>query len=156
VFVPPPYPSEGLAVPEFLVGADWFSLVVGIFFFNLVLSSFVVVTLPGIVFFPLSVAALAFRALLWGAIVSVVPAWLFLAALPTLILEGEAYVFAAVAGTLMGMSWVKPSWTFRRETQLSRWKAFRLSLGEGMQLYFWVVLLLIASAIVETATILLL
>jgi hypothetical protein len=157
LFVPVLYPSENLGVPDFLLGTgSLLIMVVGIFVWNLVLSGFVVVTLPGVALFPLSVAALAFRAVLWGFIVSWLPSWLVLAALPTIVLEGEAYVIAAVAGIIIGASWIKPSWAFGREKQISRWEAFRLALGEGLRLYFWVLVLLFVAAIVETATILLL
>jgi hypothetical protein len=156
LFVPGPYPSENLSAPDFLLGSGLTVMVIGIFALNLVLSAFVVVTLPGVALFPLSVAALVFRAVLWGFIVSWLPSWLVLAALPTIVLEGEAYVIAAVAGIIIGASWIKPSWAFGRERQISRWEAFRLALGEGLRLYFWVLVLLFVAAIVETATILLL
>jgi len=117
-----------------------------IFAFNLVVSAFVVVTVPGILFFPFSAAALAFRAILWGLLLYPLPSDYFLAALPTLILEGEAYVLAATAGTVTGFSWLKP------ETGFSRWEALKKGLKECAQLYIPVSLLLFIAAIVESAT----
>jgi hypothetical protein len=131
----------------------WFIMIVGIFVFNLFLSAFVIVTLPGIMFFPLSTGFLVFRAVLWGLLFYPLPASLFLDALPTLILEGEAYVVAAVAGTVAGLSWIKPSWLFKGK-ELSRLEAFKMTLKEVIQLYKLVVLLLLAAAIVETIAIL--
>jgi hypothetical protein len=111
-----------------------------------VVSAFVVVTVPGILFFPFSAAALAFRAILWGLLLYPLPSDYFLAALPTLILEGEAYVLAATAGTVTGFSWLKP------ETGFSRWEALKKGLKECAQLYIPVSLLLFIAAIVESAT----
>ena len=152
LFAPPLYSDEILASSLAPFGDGWFMMFVGIFVLNLVLSAFVVVTLPGMLFFPLSAAFLVFRAVLWGLLLYPLPAWLFLAVLPTLIVEGEAYVVAAVAGTVAGLSWVKPSWMFKTEV-LSRREALRTALSEGKHLYKAVMLLLFVSAIVETATI---
>ena len=118
----------------------------------MILSAFVAVTLPGIVFFPLSSAFLIVRAVLWGLLLYPLPSWLFLAVLPVLILEGEAYVIAAVAGTVAGLSWVKPGW-MSRGAELSRWEALKTALEEGIHLYKAVVALLFVAAIVETVTI---
>jgi len=153
LFPPPLYSGWSLMVPEFLVG-NWLTMVLGIFAFNLVLSAFVVVTLPGVVFFPLSAAALLYRAVLWGLLLYVTPTWLFLAALPTLVLEGEAYVFAAAAGTVVGVSWIKPKW-LHREEGLSRVEAFKKGFEECLRLYVFVAALLFVAAVVETATIML-
>jgi hypothetical protein len=150
LFPPPLYLDESLASSLAPFGDNWFIMFVGIFIFNVFLSAFVMVTLPGIVFFPLSAAFLVFRAVLWGLLLYPLPSWLFLAVLPTLVLEGEAYVIAAVTGTVTGLSWVKSSWVFRDE-KLSRWEALKTALKEGVHLYKGVALLLLIAAIVETA-----
>jgi len=152
VLPPPLYSHDVLSSSLAPFGDNWFITFVGIFVLNLVLSAFIVVTLPGMLFFPLSAVFLAYRAVLWGLLLYPLPSWLFLAVLPTLILEGGAYVFAAVAGTVVGLSWVKPSWMFRGE-ELSRREALKTALKEGKTLYKTVVLLLLVAAIVETATI---
>lgn len=125
----------------------------GILVTNLVLSAFVVVTIPGVVLFPLSVLILLYRAVLWGVLLYPLPRWQFLATLPTVILEGEAYVIAAVAGTTVGMAWMNPNWLYKDQT-VSRQNAFRTTVKEGTRMYGVVVLLLLAAALVETATLL--
>ena len=151
---PPPFCSVwSLMVPEVFLG-NWLTMVLGVFAFNLVLSAFVVVTLPGFVFFPLSAAALLYRAVLWGLLLYMTPTWLFLVALPTLLLEGEAYVVAAAAGTIAGFSWIKPKRPHGEET-LSRGEAFRKGLKECLGLYVLVAALLFVAAVVETATLVL-
>ena len=150
VLFPPLYLDGALASSLAPFEDNWFIMFVGIFIFNLFLSAFVMVTLPGIVFFPLSTAFLVSRAVLWGLLLYPLPSWLFLAVLPTLVLEGEAYVIAAVTGTVTGLSWVKSSWVFR-DGKLSRWEALKTALKEGLHLYKGVTLLLLIAAIVETA-----
>lgn len=150
---PPPYEGRPVEVPDFLVGVGWPVMVVGILLFNLVLSGFVVVTLPGLVFFPLSAVALLYRAFLWGVLLSQLPTPQFLAVLPTVILEGEGYVIASVAGMTLGLSWLKPDWIYEGEG-LSRSEALRKALRECGRLYIVVVVVLLLAAIVETFTIL--
>jgi hypothetical protein len=132
---------------------NWPMLFGGILVTNLVLSAFVVVTIPGVVLFPLSVLILLYRAVLWGVLLYPLPRWQFLATLPTVILEGEAYVIAAVAGTTVGMAWMNPNWLYKDQT-VSRQNAFRTTVKEGTRMYGVVVLLLLAAALVETATLL--
>lgn len=127
-------------------------MVLGIFFFNLVLSAFVVVTLPGIMFFPLSIVFLLFRAVLWGLEQYFSPTWLFLVSLPTLALEGEAYVFAATAGTIAGASWIKPNWICPEEV-ISRSESFKKASKECLVLYILVAVFLFLAAVMETITI---
>jgi hypothetical protein len=154
IFSPVPYSGQQMfTVPSFLP-RNWFLIFSFVLVFNLIVSVFTVVTLPGFFFFPLSASALAFRAILWGLLVFPVPTPLFLAGLPTLVLEGEAYVFAAAAGTTAGVSWVKSSWLYS-EKFLSRSEAFRKGLNECRSLYDFTIVLLIAAATAETAAILL-
>lgn len=153
LFPPPLYSGEPPIISWVPFGGDWFVMFAGIFVFNLVLSAFVVVTLSGVVFFPLSVAFLVFRAVLWGLLFYTLSASAFAVALPTLVLEGEAYVVAAVAGTVVGISWVKPSWLFKKK-ELSRFESLKMALNEAKHLYMAVMLLLLAAAIIETITIL--
>lgn len=152
---PPPYEAGVGWTPEFLFGDSWLLMVLGIFLFNLVLSAFIIVTLPGLVFFVLSPALLMYRAMIWGELLAFTPAVQFVAALPTLILEAEAYVLAAMAGTVLGLSWLKPEWGYRGE-RLSRREALKRAFKETWHVYFFVALILFAAAIVETVTIFLL
>ncbi|MDH5449748.1 MAG: stage II sporulation protein M [Candidatus Bathyarchaeota archaeon] len=150
--VPPPYVGVPVELPGFLSGLDWPLVVIGIFFFNLVWSSFIIVTLPGLVFFPLSAGVLVYRGFLWGLLLSQLPTSLFLVVLPTAVLEGEGYVLASVTGTILGMSWLKPDWVFKGE-EMSRLKSFKKVTNECLRLYVLVIVLLFVAAVVETFTI---
>lgn len=141
-------------VPEYFLNSGWPVMILGIFVFNLALSSFVFVTLPGIVFFPLSAGFLSYRGFLWGLLLYTSPTLLFIASLPTIILEGEAYVLAAMAGSVVGASWIKPCLAYQ-ESRLSRLEAFKKSLKECLKIYAVVAVLLFVAATVETMTILL-
>ncbi|MDH7477039.1 MAG: stage II sporulation protein M [Candidatus Bathyarchaeota archaeon] len=151
-FVPPPYEGQ---LPEFLVpylGENLSWLFFKVFLFNLVLSAFVFVTLPGLVFFPLSAVALLVRAVLWGLLLYQLPTSVFLIVLPTFVFEGEAWVLAALAGTCLGASWFKPAWMYGGEG-LSRRDALKRMLKECECVYFLVILFLLVGAFVEVLTI---
>lgn len=127
-------------------------LVVGfVFVFNLVLSGFVLVTLTGLAFFGLPVFFLCFRALLWGNLLSGLSTPSFLVVLPTLMLEGEGYVLAALAGVNLGLSWLKPNWAYRGEG-LSRLDAVKKAFMDCARIYVLVTLFLLVAAVVETIT----
>ena len=140
----PQFPVEPASI-------DFPVLLVVIFLFNLIVSSFLVVTLPGFVLFPLSVAFLVYRGFVWGVLIFASPAWIFLIALPTLILEGEGYAFAATAGALVGISWIKPKWIYQVEGE-SRTEFMKRALRESALLYVFVIALLFVAAVVEAAT----
>ncbi len=131
-------------------GRNFPLLVFSIFFINMVWSSFVFVTLPGFAFFPLSSAFLAYRACIWGFLLFHQPTWLLLIAVPTIVLEGLGYCFAAVAGTVVGVSWIKPEWVYGAEN--CRVKAFKRALKECLAVYLYVAIFLFFSAVVEAAT----
>lgn len=152
MFPPPLYNGWSPNALGVFLDGSWPFMVFGIFLFNLCVSAFVVVTLPGIVFFPLSTFFLLFRAVLWGLLIYALPIWPFVAVLPTVVLEGEAYVFSAAVGTIVGGSWVKPDWLFKDEG-LSRVDAFKRALKEGLRGYVFVAVLLFLASVVETATI---
>ena len=136
---------------QLLPFGGWLGMMLGIFIFNLIVSSLVFISLPGFIFFPLSGALLLYRAILGGFLLYTFPLRIFLMALPTVVLEGEAYVLAASGGTLVGMSWVKPVWTNR--AQSSRLEALRTMLKEFMRIYLTLAILLFAAAIAETVVI---
>jgi hypothetical protein len=152
LFPPPLFLGWFPMVPNVFVWKG-FMLAFGIFLFNLIVSAFVVVTLPGFAFFPLSAAFLLYRAVLRGLFLYSVPTWLFLVALPTIVLEGEAHVFAAVGGTIVGISWIKLKWLYSTEG-LSRGDAFKPGVRECLRLYVIVALLLFVAAVAETIVIL--
>lgn len=144
------------------VGAEVFSLevenavllLISIFLFNLILSGFVLLTLTGIGLFVLPFGFLLLRAFLWGMMIDGLSTPIFLAALPTIVLEGEGYVLAALAGIVLGLSWLKPKWVYPRE-ELSRLEAIRRSLRDCARTYVWVSVVLLLGATVETLTLIL-
>lgn len=148
----PPYEAPPVEVPEFFVRLDWPVLIVAISLFNVVLGGFVVVTLPGLLFFPLSVIVLLFRGYSWGLLLSRLSTLHFLVVLPTFVLEGEGYVIASVAGILLGLSWLKPDWAYSDEG-LSRLESLKKALRECGRIYLLVAVVLLGAAIVETVTI---
>ncbi len=127
-------------------------MVVSIFVSNLLLSSFLLVTLTGLAFPILPIGFLMLRGLLWGVLHNTLPTSLFLIAFPTLILEGEGYVLAGVAGVYLGLSWLNPRWAYKEEN-LSRADALKKALKDAMYIYVLVVVFLLAAAIVEAAII---
>jgi len=147
VFPPPVYYGEPVYVlPQFLY-SNIVLMFLFIFSFNLVVAAFGVVTLPGFLFFPLSAVLLTLRAVLWGLLLGPLPSGLFLDVLPTLVLEGEAYVLAAAVGMTIGYSWL------RRSADVSRYERFKGAFKRGMSAYVLVILFLVAAAAVESATI---
>lgn len=127
-------------------------MIVGIFVFNLVVSGFFFTTLSGLVFFAFPVGVLVLRALLWGALLNLLPTSPLLVALPTLVLEGEGYVLAAVSGINLGLSWFKPDWAYENRG-FSRLEALKVAAKECLHLYGLVAGLLFVAAVVEAVTI---
>lgn len=128
----------------------YFGLFLYIFFFNLAVSALAVITLPGFAFFPLAPATLIFRGYIWGTLLHFQPSWMLLLALPTLILEGLAYVFAASAGLIVGSSWICPKWMSK--DAITRFQTFKKGLRESAYLYVPIVLIFLTAAAVETLT----
>jgi len=126
-------------------------LLASVFFNNLVLSGFVLVTLTGLGFFGLPLFFLCLRAFFWGLLLGRLSTPLFLAALPTLVLEGEGYVLAALAGVVLGLSWLRPRLVYPGE-ELSRSEAVRRAFRECMCIYILVALILFVAAVVEIVT----
>ena len=108
-------------------------------------------TLTRLVFFILPVGFLLFRALLWGVLINSLPTPLFLASFATLILEGEGYVLAGLAGANLGLSWLKPEWIIKRG-ELSRSEAVKQTFKDCLHIYVLVALFLLVGAVVETIT----
>jgi len=151
-YPPTLYEGEPMEAPEIFLGGSLPIMVVNVFLFNLVVSAFIFVTLSGLLFFAFPVVVLMWRAALWGGLLNLLPTPLFLASLPRLVLEGEGYVLASVAGMTLGLSWLKPDWVYRSEG-LSRQEALRMSLKESVYLYVLVVVFLLVAAVVESITI---
>jgi hypothetical protein len=152
LLVPPsPYEGESDWIHVFLLGLEWPLMMLVVFLFNLVFSGFALLTLSGFVFFPLPAVVLVMRGALWGFMLTGMPTWLFLLALPTMVLEGEGYVAASVAGTVLGLSWVKPGWVY--EEGSPRGVALRKAFNEAVRLYLLVATLFLVAAIIEVVTI---
>lgn len=132
--------ADGLSLP---------SMILYIFLFNSVLAGFVLLTFSGLVFFALPFVFLFVRALLWSSLIPIFPSSVFLAAFPVFILEGEAYVLASVAGVVLGLSWLKSGWVYHGQP-LSRLESLRKGTMECVHIYIWVLILLLAGAIVES------
>lgn len=126
-------------------------LVVTIFLFNLVVGAFVLLTLMGMVLFVIPAGVLIWRGWLWSSLISQLSTSSFLLVLPTLVLEGEGYVLASVAGTVLGLSWLKPSLIFGGG-RLSRVAALMRALKEMAHLYVAVAIILLIAALVEALT----
>jgi hypothetical protein len=119
------------------------------FLVNLVLGSFVVLTLPSLVVPFAGLAIGLYRALLWGILFSPSPASALgastIAALPTILLEGEAYVLA-----MLGV-WVWWSGVVRRRD--GRWNAWKAGLRFQARLYPAVAVTLVLAAICEVLSV---
>ena len=84
-----------------------------------------------------------------GALLAGVPTSNFPLVLPTIILEGEGYVLAALAGVNLGLSWFKPEWIYKES--VSRREAVRMALRNCF--YNGLVnLFLLTAAIVEVVS----
>lgn len=149
---PPALYEGGWGVDESLTkGWGLVTLFLGIFLFNLVVSGFLLLTVTGLLFFAFPVGFLVLRAALWGFLLNRVSTPVFLVAFPTLLLEGEGYVIAGVAGVILGLSWLKPSWIGKAE--VSRRDTLKQALKECIYLYVLVATLLLVAGVVETLTI---
>jgi len=118
---------------------------------NLVLNGFVLLTLTGLGFFVLPMFLLGFKAFLWGVFLDGLSTPLFLAALPIVILEGEGYVLASLAGVNLGLSWLKPEWAYKGE-ELSRSEAVKRAFIGCAHIYVLVAVFLLVAAVVEALT----
>jgi len=134
---------------EELFNGDPFVSAFAILIFDLFFSAFVFVMLLSVAFFPLSIGFLLFRAFIWGSLLYSQPTWTLLVAIPTVILQGEAYALAALTGLLVGLSWIKPEWVYRGKS-LTRREAFNKSLEEYRMFYVFAIMFMVAGAITET------
>lgn len=138
---------------SFSLDAGFLALyIANIFASNFFMSGLLMLTLSGFVFFLFPVGFLVLRAWVWGFLLNQLSTRSFLLVIPTLILEGEGYVMAALAGIVLGLSWLKPSWIYGGKVA-SRREALRLAARECMLLYVVVVILLLLAAVVEAVTI---
>lgn len=121
-----------------------------IFGINSILGSFLTITVPNI----LGLGTLTFvvRPFLWGLIYAPInqqAAMLFIFILPTLLLEGTAYVIAFVSSIDLLLAIVKPT----ELGEKTRLKAMGRAWIYNIKSYVLVMMLLFVGAVVETVTI---
>jgi uncharacterized membrane protein SpoIIM required for sporulation len=143
-------PAESKAF--FVVKQSFPVMVMEIFFFNLILSAFVFVTLSGLAFFVLPFVFLALRGWIWGVLINGLLTSQLLTVLPVIILEGLGYVLAAMAGVNLGLSWLRPHWVYSGE-RLSRLDAIRRASKDCVYVYVLVAIFLFLAAVIETTII---
>jgi len=151
-FFPPPVPGEE---GVWVVAEVSPLLVLDIFAWNFFLSAFLLLTLSGVVFFVLPFVVIVWRGLLWGFMLNFLSTDRFFAVLPTVFLEGEGYVLAAVAGVVLGLSWLWPRLVYPGKG-LSRKDALKKAFGEAGRLFVLIGILLFVAAVIEAVSILLL
>lgn len=102
----------------------------------------------------LSTGLLLFRGFLWGLLLFCQPTWVALISLPVVVLEGFGYTLAAVAGTVVGVSWLRPKRLYVG-VNVSRIETLKQGLRESLIIYMFVALILFFAAIVETTILIL-
>ena len=118
------------------------------FVVNLFLGSIAVITLPSLVI-PFSGLLMgAYRAVLWGLLLSPTTPELRLVMIPhslVLILEGQAYILAMLAAYVQGRAFLWP----RSVGATTRRQGYGLGVKRSVRIYLLVVLLLAIAAIYE-------
>lgn len=126
------------------------SVVLTIFGINSVFGSFLSITVPNMV--GIGTLTFIFRPILWGLIyapISQPAATLLLIIIPTLILEGTAYVIAFTSSIDLLLAILKPA----KLEETSRLKAMKKAWIYNLKSYVLVLIVLFVAAVVETATI---
>jgi len=123
------------------------------FVVNLLIGSFVSITVPSLFIPFLGLALGIVRAILWGLLLSPSNPELRMAMIPhslTLILEGQAYIIALLAAYVHGKSFLLPRRSgIEAEGINSHVQGYLLGLKQTAWLYVLVVLLLAVAAIYE-------
>jgi len=136
------------AVGSAYVGGQVLQAMVLTFVVNLILGSIVWITLPSLVI-PFSGLLLgAYRAILWGLLLSPTTPELRLVMIPhslTLILEGQAYILAMLAAYVQGRAFLWP----RSVGAATRRQGYGSGVKRSVRIYLLVVLLLAVAAIYE-------
>ena len=136
------------AVGSAYVGGQVLRAMVLTFVVNLFLGSIAVITLPSLVI-PFSGLLMgAFRAILWGLLLSPTNPELRLVMIPhslVLILEGQAYILAMLAAYVQGRAFLWP----RSVGAATRRQGYGLGVKRSVRIYLLVVLLLAVAAIYE-------
>ncbi|HSK83657.1 MAG TPA: hypothetical protein VK902_09710 [Rubrobacter sp.] len=118
---------------------------------NLIVGSFVFITVPSLII-PFSGLLIGvYRALLWGLLFSpsaAVGAGLVFH-LPTIILEGQAYVLAMLAAYVQGMAFVRP----RSAGAKTRREGYREGVKRSVRIYLLVAIVLFVAAVYEAVSV---
>ncbi|MGB9978168.1 stage II sporulation protein M [Methanobacterium sp.] len=132
------------------IGAgDVIKIIVTIFAFNSILGSFLVITLPNLI--GLGTLVFIYRPLMWGLIyapTSPQATMLLVAVIPTLILEGVAYVIAFAASIDFVLAIANP----KALGEESRVKAWKKAWVYNLKSYVLVLIMLFVAAVVEAVT----
>jgi hypothetical protein len=129
------------------------TIIATIFGINSIIASFLSITVPNIV--GLGTIVFIYRPIVWGLLYAPInfqAAILLLYVIPTLLLEGIAYVIVFTASLDLPLSIVKPE----KFEEKSRLKAFKKAWIYNLKSYVLVLIVLFIAAVVETATIVLL
>lgn len=132
------------------IGAgDIIGIIVTIFAVNSILGSFLAITLLNIT--GLGTLVFIYRPLIWGILyapTSPQAVMTLIVVLPTLLLEGIAYIIAFTASTDFILAVAKPK-SFGEE---SRFKAWKKAWIYNLKSYVLVLIMLFVAAVVETVT----
>jgi len=120
---------------------------------NLVLGSFIWITLPSLLV-PFSGLLLAgIRAVMWGLLfypqnlgeVGMKDTLAGILIAGVILLEGQGYVLAMLGATLQGIATLWP----QRVGVNSRWQGFKFGMKEQARVYLWVAVVLLVAAVYE-------
>ena len=128
------------------------TIILMIFVINSIFGTFLLITLPNIIC--LGTLTFIFRPLLWGIIYAPInpqETILLVSAIPTMIIEGLAYIIAFVASIDLFLAILNPV----KLDEDSRFKALKKAALYNLKSYVLVLMVLFIAAIVETVTILL-
>jgi len=117
------------------------------FVVNLTIGALLTVTLPSFVIPFFGVGFVIYRVVQWGILFTPAgpEAGVLIPHMLTLVIEGQAYVVAALAVWLHGRMFLMP----RRSGLPSRWVGYAAGLGATVRLYPLVVVLLVVGAVYE-------
>jgi hypothetical protein len=136
------------AVGSAYVNAQVFTAISLTFLVNLIIASFLYITIPSLIVPFIGILMGIYRAILWGLIFSPAHPDMQMIMIPhsiTLILEGQAYVLAMFGAYLQGSAFLFPK-TVGLER---RGQGYREGLKRTGKLYLLIVLTLLVAAIYE-------
>ena len=136
------------AVGSAYVGGQVLQAMVLTFVVNLFIGSIAVITLPSLVIPFSGLLTGAYRAVLWGLLLSPttpVLRWVMIPHSLVLILEGQAYILAMLAAYVQGRAFLWP----RSVGAATRRQGYGLGVKRSVRIYLLVVLVLAVAAIYE-------